>query len=1117
MSTAATGQKRWNYRTMVYGLAPAMILGMAAILALALWNDYRVRYDTGKAHAATLANSVLRQVAQLLRDIEHGAEIAIDDSDGLEELDARYPELYAIEAGPALSAPAAPQASTSRVLHMAPPERRGKEGTWVLPMSLEDGAGQVQLRMWLRVSVLQAMVDGIGIGQHGSVAIVHANGSMIARSNDPALRFTGTDMNRAGAFSGAYRNMRTATYVEPSPIDGQRRIISFRRSDEFPLMAAVGTSYSDLLLGWLGFAVVSGALFALIATLCLLELWRLTRAAGREHALQQHMMQAAQNLAEMRERARQAEEQYHFLYERHPLPAWVFDKQTLRILEVNDIALEQYGYTREEFLNLSILDIRPEEDRDAVAASARSEEPQKRHGMIWRHRRKDGSLLYAAVYASDVIFQGQSARLALVLDVTDRIRAETDLARSEERFQLVARATSDAIWDWDIRTDALWWSDSFYTQFRWPRERIEPTLEAWEALLHPDDLDPTMQSLSAAIEANGADRSVDEWSGSYRFRRGDGSYAIVLDRAIIQRDAEGRAVRAVGGMIDMTRQRRDEAELRLLRSAIEAAQDGVVVVDALDENRSLVYVNPAFERMTGYTEAEVLGRPADFMLGGDNQPALQELSSALADAREARALLRGYRKNGDLFWYEVLVSPVYGEEGKVTHYVGTFNDVSARQYAEEQLTYRATHDPLTDMPNRQLLLDRLEHAVSVERKPIAIAFIDIDDFKLINDSLGHSVGDEVLRIIAARLRSTVHSADTVSRFGGDEFVLLLTRPDELDNVDAMMQRVLAALTRPVEVQGAVLHITPSIGYCRYPEDGADQQTLLRHADLAMYQAKSYGRNCVAAYQPEFDQRASQRLELVSQLHEALQFGQFELVFQPQYHRDGALVGMEALLRWRHPQRGLLEPAEFIEACEDSGLIAPIGRWALREAARHHRLLAERGWGHVRIAVNISAEQFLQNLVEDVIAVVNELSLPPGAFELELTESVVMANPQVAIRSMQQIRDAGVLIAVDDFGTGYSSLAYLKQLPLDRLKIDRSFVKDLGRDRDDELICQAIVRLAQAIGLSTIAEGVETEAQRQWLLDCGCDEMQGFLFASPDTFANTLRRIGNAPGFGTQRA
>ncbi|WP_242108722.1 EAL domain-containing protein [Luteimonas aquatica] len=1104
MSLVEAGQKRWSYRTMAYGLAPAMILGMAVILAFALWNDYRVRYDTGRTHSATLANSILRQVSQLLHDVEHASGVSGRTPELLAELHARHPELQALEVA---AAPGEKPVGEEH-LYIDPPVRRGAEALWVLPMRMQDDAGRVRLRMWMRADVLQAMVDGTGIGEHGIASIMHADGTMIARSGDAQLGYTGKSMRNARAFSPSYLGMYAATYTGSSPIDGKERIISFRRSPEFQLIAVAGVSYSDLLIDWLGFAVVAGALFAVIACICLLELWRFTRAAAREHGLQQRMTQAAQHLAEMRERARQAEEQYHFLYERHPLPAWVFDKKTLRILEVNEMALERYGYTREEFLRLSILDIRPEEDRAEVAESARREAPHSRHGRIWRHRRKDGTQIYVAVYASDVVFQGQSARLALVLDVTDRVQAETDLARSEERFQLVARATSDAIWDWDLGTNGLWWSDSFYTQFLWSRERIAPTLEGWEALLHPDDIGPTMQSLDKAL-ADG----VDEWSGSYRFRRGDGSYATVLDRAIIQRDAAGRAVRAVGGMVDISRQRRDEAELKLLRSAIEAAQDGVVVVDAQNEERPLVYVNPAFERMTGYAEAEVLGRRADFMLGNDNEEELRRLSESLAQGREARALLRGYRKDSQKFWYEVLVSPVYGDEGRITHYVGTFNDVSARQRLEEQLTYRATHDPLTGMPNRQLLLDRLEHAVSVDCRPIAIAFVDIDDFKLINDGLGHGVGDEVLRVVAARLRTAVRAVDTVSRFGGDEFVLLLGRPEGPDDIEAMVQRMHATLTRPLEVQGAVLHITPSIGYCRYPEDGGDQQTLLRRADLAMYQAKSYGRNCVAAYRPEFDQRASQRLELVSQLHEALQFEQFELVFQPQFHRDGAVVGMEALLRWRHPQRGLLEPSAFIRACEDSGLIAPIGRWALREAARHHRLLADRGWGHVRIAVNISAEQFLQNLVDDVVAVVRELELPPGVFELELTESAVMANPQVAIRSMQRIRDSGVLIAVDDFGTGYSSLAYLKQLPLDRLKIDRSFVRDLGHDRGDELICEAIVRLARAIGLSTIAEGVETEAQRQWLIDCGCEEMQGFLFGPPDTFANTLRRLGEPPASG----
>ncbi|HST44611.1 MAG TPA: EAL domain-containing protein, partial [Luteimonas sp.] len=523
-------------------------------------------------------------------------------------------------------------------------------------------------------------------------------------------------------------------------------------------------------------------------------------------------------------------------------------------------------------------------------------------------------------------------------------------------------------------------------------------------------------------------------------------------------------------------------------------------------DQPLVYVNPAFERITGYAAADVVGRGHQLLLG-DDANGHAEVAAAMAEALDVRRQVHNRRKDGTTFWSELRMTPVRDSLGRLTHFVAILSDISDRKHAEDALAYRATHDALTGLPNRELLQERLAGAIRTgEGRVIGVAFLDLDDFKLINDSLGHAVGDEVLATIARRLAEVVSARDIVARFGGDEFVLMLDCADR-QQLSIRVDDVLAALARPVEVHGASLQVTPSVGYCRFPDDGDDALVLLRRADQAMYQAKRQGRNCVVAYRDEFDLGASQRLDLILQLREALHLGQFVLVFQPQFDRDNRPVGMEALLRWRHPVRGLLAPAQFIAACEDSGLIVPIGRWVLREAARHHHLLAERGWDKLRIAVNVSAAQFQQGLAEDVAAVVRDNALPRDVLELELTESVVMANPDSAIRSMAEIAQLGVQIAIDDFGTGYSSLAYLKRLPLHRLKLDRSFVRDLGRDPDDEAICAAIIRLAQSLELSTTAEGVETETQWRWLRDRGCDEMQGFLLAKPAPFDEILARLG----------
>lgn len=741
------------------------------------------------------------------------------------------------------------------------------------------------------------------------------------------------------------------------------------------------------------------------------------------------------------------------------------------------------------------------DDRDELQGFAKALiETGERCDVEFRIVRPDGEVRSIhAIGLRETAPDGRTIVRSVQQDVTEREEVE-------QRFQLVARATSDAIYDLDIASGALWWSDSFYALFGYTREAMPPTLQAWEDLVHPDDLARVDASLGAAIEAPG----VSEWEEEYRFRRHDGSHAVVVDRGFFVRDDRGRALRMVGGMLDVSEKRRQDADLRLLRRAVESTDNGILIADAREPDQPLVYVNAAFERITGYTAAEVLGRNCRLLQGGDrDQAALQGIRDAVAEGREARAVLRNYRKDGSLFWNELHVAPVHAEDGSMAHFVGTMSDVSHRHHYEQELAHRATHDQLTGLPNRQLLMDRLHQAIlNADRygRQAGVVFIDLDDFKLINDNLDHAAGDEALRVVAERLRKLVRDTDTVGRFGGDEFVIVLTEQTDEDGVGRVIDRVSSALSAPMQIGGIVHTLTPSIGWCRYPDAGRDADTLLKHADMAMYQAKRQGRNRAVAYDPTFDAQASRRLQLVTQLRDALEREEFELVFQPLFDRDGRPVALEGLVRWRHPERGLLPPSEFIAVCEESGLIIELGLRTLREAARHHALLAAAGYGDVRIAVNVSALQFGYAFEDDVAAVMEEFRLPPGILELEITESVIMEYPERAIAAMQRIAALGVCLSVDDFGTGYSSLTYLRRLPIHRLKIDRSFVEDLPDDHEATSICASIIGLAHALGLRTVGEGVETEAQRKWLRTNGCDEVQGYLLARPAPFDEILRLL-----------
>ncbi|CAN5722755.1 hypothetical protein BH23PSE2_BH23PSE2_07120 [soil metagenome] len=808
-------------------------------------------------------------------------------------------------------------------------------------------------------------------------------------------------------------------------------------------------------------------------------------------------------LAQARERLRRAEQQYRFLFEHNPVPMWVFDPDSLRYLAVNEAMLRQYGYGRDELLGMTVLDIRPEAERPAVVEAVRSPADQRPQGAVWTHLCRDGSERRVVIHSNDIDFEGRPACLAAAQDVTER-------ELNEQRFRLVARATSDAIFDYNIDRGHLWWSESFYATFDLDPAQVASTLEAWEARVHPDDLQRISASRAHAID----DPKADFWEDEYRFRRGDGRFVDVVDRGYFVRARDGRATRMVGGVLDVSEKHQHEADLRLLSRAMEAVDSGVVIADASDPEMPLVYVNRAFEAMTGYTAAESLGRNCRFLQGSDHdQPELQQVRHALEEGREVRVVLRNYRKDGALFWNELILAPVQLADGRVTHFVGIQSDVSHRRHQEQELAHRATHDQLTGLPNRQLLMDRLQQAIHNAGRygrQAGVVFIDLDDFKLVNDNLNHAAGDEALCVVAARLRTLVRDTDTVGRFGGDEFVIVLTEQTDEDGVGQVISRITAALSTPMLIGGIEHTITPSIGWCRYPEGGLDADTLLKHADMAMYQAKRQGRNRVVAYDPEFDAQLSKRLQLVAQLREALRREEFVLVFQPMFDSTGRPVALEALVRWQHPQRGLLPPSEFIPVCEEAGLIIELGRRTLREAARHHALLVAAGYPEVRLSVNVSPLQFGYALEEDIAAVVAEFSLPPGILELELTESVILEHPGRAIQAMQRISALGVCLSIDDFGTGYSSLAYLRRLPIDRLKIDRSFVEDLPKDREAASICDAIISLAHSLSLKTVAEGVETKAQLRWLHGRGCDELQGFLLARPMPFEPLLELLAAPP-------
>jgi len=549
-------------------------------------------------------------------------------------------------------------------------------------------------------------------------------------------------------------------------------------------------------------------------------------------------------------------------------------------------------------------------------------------------------------------------------------------------------------------------------------------------------------------------------------------------------------------------------ELKLSAQVFESASEGAMISDA--DNR-IVAVNPAFTRITGYPESEVLGKtPALLSSMRHSEAFFERMWRTLYEEGRWQGEIWNRRRNGEVYPQWLSISLIRGQDGKVSNHVAMLTDMTARKEAENQLRYLADFDSLTDLPNRRLLRDRTIQAIARTRQTgnrVVLMVIDLDRFKNINDSLGHGSGDAVLKIIARRLVEQARDSDTVSRLGGDEFVILLPDLDEQTDLSSLVSSYLQVIAEPLQVESHTMVTTASIGLALYPGDGEDFETLLKNGDTALHHAKSRGRNTFQFFTEAMNQQVSERLQLETQLREALGRNELELYYQPQYDfSSNQLTGCEALLRW-NSSKGLVMPDRFIPLAEETGLIIPIGSWVLQQACNQAREWDRTYGTSLSMAVNVSAVQFRPELVDEVKTVLRDSGFPPEQLVLEVTESVLMSDVEGSVSLLQQLRDLGVRIALDDFGTGYASLAYLKRFALDKLKIDRTFIMGIPEDEDDVAITSSIIDIARHLKLKTVAEGVETEAHCEFLRKVGCHIAQGYYYDRPlpaDAFEQGLK-------------
>jgi diguanylate cyclase (GGDEF)-like protein/PAS domain S-box-containing protein len=771
----------------------------------------------------------------------------------------------------------------------------------------------------------------------------------------------------------------------------------------------------------------------------------------------------------------EGEARYRLLFERNPMPLWVYDIETLAFLAVNDAMLDHYGYSREQLLGMTAIDIRPEEERETFDAYRRSRPRGLIKAGLWRHRRRDSSIIDVEVTSHSLVWEGREARLVLAHDVTERLRAEGAVRERENRLRNVLTDAIDALLVVSLDGSVVFANPAAGLLFD----------------AAPEALIGAPFALPRVLDSEFSEAEVTTMSGQQH----------AIESRVSETVWDDQLARLVA-LRDVTERHRNEERLRVLERAIESTTNGVLISDARRPDMPTVYINAAFERMTGYGFDDIVGRNCRMLQGSDrDQPEVRLLREALREGRGCDVVLRNYRKDGTLFWNHLNVAPVRNERGEATHFVGIAVDITERRRHEAEMAYMATHDNVTGLPRYIAVEEFTRGAVADAGRTggrVVMLYVDIDRFHSVNESMGHAVGDEALRVVAQRLRTVVGDDGRVSRIAGDEFVVVYLPTADDSEATALADRIRDAVEQPVAVPPYSVYLTASVGISAFPDSASNATELLNQAEAAMARAKRNGRNAVARFSNEQVQELADRLSLGSHLRDAARKGELLLHYQPQVSaQNGQVIGLEALVRWQSPELGFLPPGRFIRVAEELGLIADVGRWVLEHACQQARQWLDSGHHDFSVAVNVSALQLQRpTFVAEVRAALQSTGLPPRHLELELTESSIMDNVERMIETMTALRELGVRLALDDFGIGFSSLNHLKRFPIEKLKIDQSFVRDVTRDSGDAGIALAIIAMGHQLGMTVMAEGVETAAQMGYLRRNHCDQFQGLFFSGP---------------------
>lgn len=801
---------------------------------------------------------------------------------------------------------------------------------------------------------------------------------------------------------------------------------------------------------------------------------------------------------ETEQRVRDSEQFFRSLFENSPTGMVAVDPKDYRIVQANPVALNMIGYSAEEILAKTFLDLtHPDDLAESVQRNERLLNGLAEHlSFEKRYLKKDGSSFLAQVWVSPLKdSNGNVVRIiGNIVDISERKLTEDALHESEEKLRSLYELSPLGI--------ALTEMNGSYVEFNESFRRICGYTESELKALDYWALTPKKYEADEARQLESLERTGNYGPYEKEYIRKDGSLVPLRLNGALVTDHEGHK-RIWSIVEDITESRQTEGRLRVAAIAFES-QEGMLITDS---NGIILQVNRAFTDITGYAAEEAIGKnPRMLSSGRHNAAFYDEMWESVNYTGTWQGEIWNRRKNGEIYPENFFISAVKDKHGMVTNYVSSFSDSTASHAATEEIKHLAFYDALTDLPNRRLLLDRLKQAMvssASTGKRGALLFIDLDNFKVLNDSLGHSMGDLLLQQVAQRLLACMGEGGTVARLGGDEFVVMLEDLSEqvfeaTAQAKAVGERVLAALGKPFQLASHKCRSTPSMGITLFVDSQPGIDELFKQADIAMYQAKKAGRNTLRFFDLQMQNTVNARAALEDELHDALEQQQFHLYFQIQVDDKHRPLGAEALIRWEHPEHGLVFPDQFIPLAEETDMILPIGQWVLETACGQIKAWEKDALTRdLALAVNVSAMQFCQaDFVDQIRSLVQRHAINPQLLKLELTESMLLENIEDTIVTMSALKEFGVRFSLDDFGTGYSSLQYLKRLPLDQLKIDQSFIRNIAVDSSDKAIVGTIITMAMSLHIGVIAEGVETEEQRQILWNKGCEHYQGYLFGRP---------------------